>query len=529
MKRIAALLLTVVMMLTFVACGTKGDKPITELTTVPSIEATVPSVDPTEPEQPKAVSVPLTFEGQTFEDLDAIIAQLEADGRMEEEGLDIALEGLSRPLTLHTSYGKITGYTVSGAFFAIPEEEQYYTYLSGIDAFSDLFQYGDAIVLNIGDWDVTYTLIITPNSSWTAYPNNGRCLMVYQDTEGNLIAKERSTKFDSATLEQWEYTPLERAHGRNDFFYATGTCTIEGDTVTTHLTNEVTISDEYDLDTLFDQAKDAGMYPEFDTLDQLLAHNAQKHRPAQPKAESLPLIFQDRAYDTLDDLMAHLEAEGRLENSGNEITIEGLITPVTFYLDGNTLMGYGVYGYYFDVEQEALPYTNLTGNVTTDLYQYDESLVLNIWYYDAGYTLIMSPDGGWIHYPFEGRSLMVYRNDNGDMVCSQVATKFNAAINQWDTAPLDLATSRDDFFYATGTVIIDGNHVNYYLGQEVTISDVYNLDAMFTDAKSRGYYPEFDTLDQLLEQNWQEQHIFGEEIPEEFFEEDDHYCDCGDE
>ena len=97
-------------------------------------------------------------------------------------------------------------------------------------------------------------------------------------------------------------------------------------------------------------------------------------------------------------------------------------------------------------------------------------------------------------------------------------------------APLQLLVSSIDYNEYVGRIAVGRvERGTIKVGQEVTISDVYNLDAMFTDAKSRGYYPEFDTLDQLLEQNWQEQHIFGEEIPEEFFEEDDHYCDCGDE
>ncbi len=527
MKRFLSMMIVLAMTLTFVACGSKEDnQPITELTagptgdaTDPTTEATAPTTEATEPaptepsqdamvpEQPKAVSVPLTFEGEIYEDLYAVVEKLETDGRLANDNLEITLEGLCRPLTLHLSNCAVIGYTVSGQYREVFEDVQRYTHLDGFDTGMDLFQYGDAIVLNIWDGDFCYTLINTPNSFWTAYPENGRCLTVYRDREGNLIAEELATKFDSATLEQWDYTPIDRAERRDDFFYATGQCVIEGDTVTPNLTTTFTISDKYDLDALFDQAKDAGMYPEFDTLEQLLDHNYQTYHPAAPKAQSFPLIFEDMAYDTLDDLMAYLEAEGRLENTGNEITIEGLITPVTFYLDGNVLVGWGVYGYYFDVDQQALPYTQLSGNVTTDLYQYEESLVLNIWHYDAGYTLIMSPDGGWIHYPFEGRSLMVYRNDSGEMVCSQVATKFNGAVHQWDTAPLDLATSRDDFFYAEGTVVIDGNHVDYDLGEEVTISDVYDLDAMFANAKSRGYYPEFDTLDQLLEQNWQEQHI----------------------
>lgn len=226
----------------------------------------------------------------------------------------------------------------------------------------------------------------------------------------------------------------------------------------------------------------------------------------EPAPVGQKLILEGVAYDCMDDLMEALHAEGRLEQEYHSITIEGLQTPVTFHLRYETLVGYTVYDYTFDVEWEAQEYTGLYGNLSADLYDYQDAVILNVWHDDIGYTLIMMPDGGWVHYPTEGRSLMVYVDQEGELVCSKMSTKFNSSIHQWDTAPIDLAGSRDDFYYATGKCTIEGQDVRPVLVEEYTISDVFDLDAIFAQAKADGFYPEYDTVDQLLERNWADQH-----------------------
>ena len=221
----------------------------------------------------------------------------------------------------------------------------------------------------------------------------------------------------------------------------------------------------------------------------------------EPPVAEGTLIWEGEEYESLDQLMATAKAKGRLELEDHTMTIEGLQTPVTFHMNYEILTGYTVYGYTFDVEPEALEYAGLYGNVSADLYDYQDAVILNVWYYDIGYTLIMMPEGSWTHHPTEGRSLMVYENMDGELVCRKTATKFNASLEHWETAPIDLATSRDDFHYATGTCVIDGNDVQPMLLEEHTISDGYDLDQIFADAKARDEYPGFDTLDQLLEYN----------------------------
>lgn len=223
--------------------------------------------------------------------------------------------------------------------------------------------------------------------------------------------------------------------------------------------------------------------------------------PVEPK-----LILEGSSYDSMDQLMEALHTQGRLEQEDHSITIEGLQTPVTFRLRYETLVGYTVYGYTFDVEREAQEYSGLYGDLSADLYDYQDAVILNVWHYDIGYTLIMMPDGAWVHYPTEGRSLMVYANEDGELLCSQMAVKFNTSVHQWDTAPIDLANSRDDFYYATGKCTIEGQDVTPALLEEFTISDVFDLDAIFQEGKADGLYPEFDTVDQLLAWNWEDQH-----------------------
>lgn len=224
-----------------------------------------------------------------------------------------------------------------------------------------------------------------------------------------------------------------------------------------------------------------------------------------PVVSDVTLVWEGGTYASLDDLMTAAKEMGVLDQPDHTMTIEGLQTPVTFQMRYEIVVGYTVYGYTFGVEPEAQTYSGLYGNLWADLYDYQDAVILNVWHTDIGYTLIMMPNGAWTHYPTEGRSLMVYADMDGELLCRQTATKFNGSVEQWDTAPIDLAISRDDFFYATGDCVMDDGGIQPMLLKEYTISDVYDLDQIFTDAKVRGEYPEFDTLDDLLESNRQEQ------------------------
>ena len=82
-------------------------------------------------------------------------------------------------------------------------------------------------------------------------------------------------------------------------------------------------------------------------------------------------------------------------------------------------------------------------------------------------------------------------------------------IRYWDqyvstfnqTSPLMVCTSRDQFLYETGRAEIVDGEVVLTVKETVVLSDLYDLDAMFAEAKAEGLFAEYETVDELFAAN----------------------------
>lgn len=197
----------------------------------------------------------------------------------------------------------------------------------------------------------------------------------------------------------------------------------------------------------------------------------------------------------------------RQQDSYSQIRLDGLCTPVFLELQGTDLLSISAYGITASVDTAAAEYSSIFGNLWPVIYEQDGLIFLNIWHDDIGYTCILFPDGSYMEtYPGEEYSLMIYADEEGQMVQYQFALKFRG-INQWETGPIDTATSRDDFYYSIADASWSDGEYSVTAGECYTISDWYELDDIFHNAKAEGLYPDFDTLDDLLAYNASEKGI----------------------
>lgn len=185
-----------------------------------------------------------------------------------------------------------------------------------------------------------------------------------------------------------------------------------------------------------------------------------------------------------------------------KIRLDGLCTPVVLELEGTDIIGISAYETNISVNQTGRNYASIYGNLYPVIYEQDGLIFLNIWDNDSGYSCVIFPDGTYKEtYPDEDYSVMIYLDEENRMCQSRFALKF-LSIEQWDTGPIDMAVSRDDFYYSIDDASWtkeEGYCVNareYY-----TISDCFELDEIFDAARENGLYPEFETLDELLAYN----------------------------
>ena len=98
-------------------------------------------------------------------------------------------------------------------------------------------------------------------------------------------------------------------------------------------------------------------------------------------------------------------------------------------------------------------------------------------------------------------STQVFVQEDGTLAYWRYWGEYVTSFNQWDTAPLELSTSRDQFLYETGRAEIRNGEVILTPEITFTLSDEYDLDTMFAEAKANGSFEEYETVDALLAAN----------------------------
>lgn len=248
-------------------------------------------------------------------------------------------------------------------------------------------------------------------------------------------------------------------------------------------------------------------------------------RPAEPEAAKVKreLICEGKTYADFYDLMEALWEEARFEQEEHSLTIEGLSTPVTLFLNYDCLTAYSAWGYTFEVDPEDQHHAGMFGmDDSGDLVEYQGIPILSGHANGGDYTVILFEEGPWIRSTEDDRSLVIYVDREDRLMAREYSTKFDPSIDHWDTAPIDLAVSRDEFYDAVGPCVIEGTDVQLMLTEVRTISDVADLDQIFADAKADGRYPQFHTVDQLLEWNRADRHPEGDSWEEGFWSREEH-------
>ena len=186
-----------------------------------------------------------------------------------------------------------------------------------------------------------------------------------------------------------------------------------------------------------------------------------------------------------------------------KIQLDGLCAPVVMELEGTDIVSISAYGTTVWADRDC-EYTSIYGNLQPVIYDHQGMIFLNVWYYDTGYSCVIFPDGSFKEtYPDDEYSVMIYLDEEERMCQSKFALKF-LGLEQWDTAPIDMAVSRDDFYYSiedASWTQEDGYTTTPR--ESYTISDWFELDEIFNTAKKNGLYPEFEMVDELLEYNAQ--------------------------
>lgn len=203
-------------------------------------------------------------------------------------------------------------------------------------------------------------------------------------------------------------------------------------------------------------------------------------------------------YAWFSDFFAEQEESDWAEKGRYSLRVTGLCVPVTVEMDGSTVLSVSAFGHTAEVElawyQDAVN-AEIQGTDAVIVVRDCEEWDSRSWVFTAKTCRAFLPE--------QNVSTIVRVDEEGALRYIRATNDYNTSFNQWDTAPIDCCVSRDDFVYETGRVeLVDGEPV-LKPEESYTVSELYDLDALFADAKQNGMYAQYSTVDEVLNANRQ--------------------------
>lgn len=176
--------------------------------------------------------------------------------------------------------------------------------------------------------------------------------------------------------------------------------------------------------------------------------------------------------------------------------LEGLCTPVVLEMEGQDVLSVSAYGH-----TEVVNCPSVEGSVSVDICDTATTVVVNEDLDYSGRSWIFTPEACFGLVPDGGISTQVRVYEDGSLRYTRYWGEYATTFNQDEFAPLYLCTSRDHFLYETGQVEITDGLLSMSREETIVVSDAYDLDALFLEAQSLGYFAEYDNVDELLQAN----------------------------
>ena len=184
----------------------------------------------------------------------------------------VLLEGLDTPVTVHMDGTDVLSVDVFGQSVELGESGLANEYNDGFSPVDNISSTKDAVVIRVIDGEYSEeSIVITKDRCHMFRPENGYYTAVFVGDDGSLGYCRTWDRMND--FEQMRFSALANCAGRDEPLYETGRVEIKGNDLVLTAEETVVLSEMYDLDALFAEGKDAGVFEAYETLDDLLAAN----------------------------------------------------------------------------------------------------------------------------------------------------------------------------------------------------------------------------------------------------------------
>ena len=198
--------------------------------------------------------------------------------------------------------------------------------------------------------------------------------------------------------------------------------------------------------------------------------------------------------DDFQDLLLQIEEKINVEEEEGwesySIRITGLCTPVILELERLDVRSVTAYGRTVQAD-----FYSDEGCIDISVEEYEQELIILS---GSDHSWVVSQDWEYAFLPENGVSTYVYIDAMGRLTYCRTAD-YVQWTEQYATALLDSISTRGDLYSETGNLSFQDGQPSYYLRERETVSDLFDVDALFAAAKALGWadYEQYDSVDDL--------------------------------
>ena len=223
---------------------------------------------------------------------------------------------------------------------------------------------------------------------------------------------------------------------------------------------------------------------------------------AAPEADAADLVYDMNDYDFFWQVLEEKSPEEWERMGAYTVLLEGLDTPVTVHMDGTDVVSIDAFGQTAELGESGLANEYHGGfSPVYDIRSTKDAVVIRV---SGGEfsedSILITKDGCHTFRPENGYYTAVFVGDDGALDYCRIWDRMND-FEQMGYEALATCTGRDEPISETGTVEIIGSEVVLTPVVTVTVSDGYDLDALFAEGKEAGAFEAYETLDDLLAAN----------------------------
>lgn len=223
---------------------------------------------------------------------------------------------------------------------------------------------------------------------------------------------------------------------------------------------------------------------------------------AAPEADAADLVYDMTEYNYFGDIFEAKAPEEWESMGAYTVLLKGLDTPVTVHMDGTDVLSIDAFGQSAELGESGLANEYHDGySPVYDIRSTKDAVVIRV---SGGEfsedSIVITQDGCHTFRPENGYFTSIFPGEDGTLDYSRTWERMND-FEQMGFEALATCTGRDEPIGETGTVEIVGGEVVLTPKVTVTVSDGYDLDALFAEGKEAGAFEAYETLDDLLAAN----------------------------